>query len=125
METQKASFKRLGVVAQWDQPVLTMDSHYEAEEVRVLADIVDNGLLYRGNKPVFWCFKLETALAFSEAEYREHKSPSIYVKFDLIPDSKKTFPTTKPVCIVIWTTTPWTLPANSAICLHPDFDYGL
>ena len=125
VETQKTSFKRLGVVAQWNQPVLTMDSLYEAEEVRVLADIVDNGLLYRGNKPVFWCFKLETALAFSEAEYREHKSPSIYVKFDFMPDSQKTFPTTKPVCIVIWTTTPWTLPANSAICLHPDFDYGL
>ena len=97
VKTQKDGFKRLGVVAQWDQPVLTMDSLYEAEEVRVLADIVDNGLLYRGNKPVFWCFKLETALAFSEAEYREHKSPSIYVKFDFTPDSQKTFPTTKPL----------------------------
>ena len=125
METQKDSFKRLGVAAQWDQPVLTMDSHYEAEEVRILADIVDNGLLYRGNKPVFWCFKLETALAFSEAEYREHKSPSIYVKFDFTSDSKKKLSSKKPTSLVIWTTTPWTLPANSAICLHPDFDYGL
>ena len=125
MERQRAGFKRLGVAALWDQSVLTMDSFYEAEEIRALADIVDNGLLYRGKKPVFWCFKLETALAFSEAEYREHKSPSIYVCFDLTPESQKKFPGKNPISFVIWTTTPWTLPANSAICLHPDFEYGL
>ena len=125
VEKQKESFKRLGVMAQWKKPHLTMDSHYEAEEVRALADIADNGLLYRGEKPVFWCFKLQTALAFSEAEYREHKSPSIYVAFDFDSESRKKIPSSKPSSVVIWTTTPWTLPANSAICLHPDFDYGL
>lgn len=125
VEQQKAAFKRLGVLARWDQSLLTMDTHYEAEEIRALADIVDKGLLYRGKKPVFWCFKLQTALAFSEAEYREQKSPSICVAFDLDKKSQKSFPSTKPISVVIWTTTPWTLPANSGICLHPDFDYGL
>ena len=125
MEKQREGFKRLGVAALWDKPVLTMDSSYEAEEVRALADIADNNLLYRGKKPVFWCFKLETALAFSEAEYREHKSPSIYVCFDLTPKDQNKFQVKKPISFVIWTTTPWTLPANSAICLHPDFEYGL
>ena len=125
IEKQKLGFKRLGILARWNNPVLTMESDYEAEEIRALAQIVDNGLLYRGNKPVFWCVKLQTALAFSEAEYREHKSPSIYVSFSATEKTKAFFKETKSCSVVIWTTTPWTLQANQAICLHPDFEYGL
>ena len=125
MEKQKQSFKRLGVLADWDHPLLTMDSDYEAGEVRAFARMVQKGLIYRGTKPVFWCFKLQTALAFSEAEYREHKSPSVYVSFDLDSAGEKKLNSPQPVSAVIWTTTPWTLPANSAICLHPDLKYGL
>ena len=125
IEKQKESFQRLGVLALWDKPVLTMDPEYEAEEVRALAKIAEKGLLFRGRKPVLWCFKLKTALAFSEAEYRTHKSPSIYVKFPLTKESCSTLKIPFSSSLVIWTTTPWTLPGNEAICLHPDFDYGL
>ncbi len=125
MENQRESFKRLGVLADWEKPVLTMDPSYEAEETRIFAKLVHKGLIYRGAKPVFWCFKLQTALAFSEAEYRKHVSPSIYVKFYLDSKGQKRLKSNQPVSAVIWTTTPWTLPANSAICLHPDFEYGL
>ena len=125
IEKQKASFERLGILADWLRPLLTMDSEYEAEEVRAFANLVKKDLIFSGTKPVFWCFKLQTALAFSEAEYRDHQSPSIYVKFDLTSDSLTKINSSKPVSAVIWTTTPWTLPANTAICLHPDLDYGL
>lgn len=125
VKRQTQSFQRLGLLGDWDKPLLTMDSIYEAEEVRVFAKLVDKGLIYRGKKPVFWCFKLQTAIAFSEAEYREHKSPSIYVRFDLDSNGQKKLKSAKPLSAVIWTTTPWTLPANSAICLHPDFEYGI
>lgn len=125
IENQKQSFQRLGVLANWDKPLLTMDSDYEAEEIRAFARLVRKGLIYRGTKPVFWCFKLKTALAFSEAEYREHKSPSIYVKFYLDSKGQKKLESSKPISAVIWTTTPWTLPANSAIAVHPDLEYAV
>ena len=125
MNKQKESFQRLGVLGDWDKSLLTMDSDYEAEEVRVFGRLVKKGLIYHGKKPVFWCFKLKTAIAFSEAEYREHKSPSIYVRFDMNSSGQKKLESKKPVSAVIWTSTPWTLPANSAIALHPDLEYGL
>ena len=125
IQKQKESFERLGVLADWEKPLLTMSPHYTAEEVRAFAKLVRKGLIFSGTKPIFWCFKLQTALAFSEAEYREHKSPSIYVKFDLSPSSLKKLNSPQSVSAVIWTTTPWTLPANTAISLHPDLDYGL
>ena len=125
IEKQQESFQRLGVLAHWDKRVSTMDSDYEAEEVRALAKIAERGLLFRGRKPVLWCFKLKTALAFSEAEYRTHKSPSIYVGFPLTKESCDKLGIPSSASLVIWTTTPWTLPANEAVCLHPDFDYGL
>ena len=125
IQKQKDSFERLGILADWDNPLLTMSAHYEAEELRAFAKLVRKNLIFSGAKPVFWCFKLQTALAFSEAEYREHKSPSIYVKFNLTPSSLKKLNSSQPVSAVIWTTTPWTLPANTAICLHPDLDYAL
>ena len=124
VERQKLSFQRLGVLAQWEKPILTMDSFYEAEEVRLMAQIAEQGLLVRGRKPVLWCFKLQTALAFSEAEYREHRSSSIYVKFEFVSESQKKLDC-RPSSLVIWTTTAWTLPANAAVCLHPDLEYGL
>lgn len=122
---QKQSFQRLGVIADWDRPLLTMDSFYEAEQLRALAKIAKRGLLYRGTKPVFWCFKLQTAIAFSEAEYRDHKSPSIYVKFELDKSSQQKLNCPAGTCVVIWTTTPWTLSANAGISLHPDFEYSI
>ena len=120
---QKEQFERLGVLAEWDKPLLTLHAEYEAEQTRALACLVEKKLLYRGKKPVYWCSALRTALASSEAEYREHKSPSIYVKFRFPENNLKL--EGKPCFFVIWTTTPWTLPANQAICLHPEFQYGV
>lgn len=123
---QKQEFIRLGIIADWDNPNLTIDKNYEAEEVNLLADILENNLLYQGHKPVYWCCKLQTALASSEVQYQDHKSPSIFVKFYLSPESlNKLKLSNKKTAFVIWTTTPWTLPANVGICLNPNFVYGL
>ena len=124
-DAQKEQFTRLGVIARWDQPWLTLNPDYEAEEVRLLAKILDNGILYRGEKPVYWDTKLQTALAAAEVEYHDHKSPSIYVKFFSDDLGDLDLGNDQPTAFVIWTTTPWTLPANYGICLHPDFDYGV
>ncbi|RME18143.1 MAG: isoleucine--tRNA ligase, partial [Bdellovibrio sp.] len=129
VDTQREQFIRLGILAQWDKPYLTLSPDYEAAEIRVLAKIQKNGILYRGEKPVYWCTKLQTALAAAEVEYHDHTSPSIFVKFFLKPEDQqkiKNLPDPqKPLAFVIWTTTPWTLPANLAIALHPQFSYGL
>ena len=129
---QREQFQRLGILADWDRPYFTMQPDYEASEIRVLAKINDNGVLFRGNKPVYWCPALQTALAAAEIEYHDHKSPSIYVKFfvDKAPEQsaangKKPFAgLDAPVAFVIWTTTPWTLPANYGIALNENFEYG-
>lgn len=121
--TQSAQFERLGVLADWENPYLTLAPGYEAEEIRVLAQILDNGILYRGEKPVYWDIALQTATAAAEVEYKNHKSTSIFVKFATKTDNGLGFP--KDTSIVIWTTTAWTLPANLAIALHADYDYGL
>ena len=123
---QKKQFESLGVLADWNHPLLTLDSEYEAEEVRALAKVVDSHLLYRGKKPVYWCSTLKTAIANSEVEYSLHKSPSIYVRFPAptIP-SFFNLSSNKACYFIIWTTTPWTLPANIAICLKPDLQYGV
>ena len=125
VEVQKTQFKRLGVLADWDNPLLTMAAEYEAQEVRALAEIVKKKLLYRSKKPVYWCSALKTAIASSEVEYREHKSPSIYVKFPTQNLLQEWNLPHKPCSLVIWTTTPWTLPANLAICLKADFTYAI
>lgn len=123
VETQKKEFIRLGILGEWDNPYLTLSPDYEAEEVREFARNFKNGVVVRGQKPVYWCIPLQTALAEAEIEYQDHTSPSVYVKFDYTPNEKfGSFD--KPVSCVIWTTTPWTLPANLAVCLHPDFEYG-
>lgn len=125
VDHQKVQFKRLGVLGEWDRPYLTMKPNYESEEVRVLAQINRNGLLYRGEKPVYWCPQLQTALAAAEVEYFDHKSPSIYVKFFFKNPPGPLKNLKGKVALVIWTTTPWTLPANLAIALNADFEYGV
>jgi len=125
VKIQKDEFKRLGVFGDWDRPYLTMDFSYEAAIVRELGKFFENGSVYRGLKPVRWCPRCKTALAEAEVEYEDHESPSIYVRFPLESDISEKFPSLKGnIFVVIWTTTPWTLPANLAICLHPDFSYA-
>jgi isoleucyl-tRNA synthetase len=123
IDRQRESFKRLGVFGRWDAPYETMAKGYEADIVRALARAAERGFLYRGKKPVYWCTTDRTALAEAEVEYEDHTSPSIYVAFELtkpLPDPKLAKRKAK---LVIWTTTPWTLPANLAISAHPDFTY--
>ena len=129
IDIQREEFKRMGGFAHWEKPYLTMSGDYEATIAREFGKFVEKGYVYRGKKPVFWCGSCVTALAEAEVEYADHTSPSIYVKF-LLKDSKKFLkqwnaPATLPVYLVIWTTTPWTLPANLAICLHPSLTYSL
>lgn len=127
---QRDQFKRLGCFADWENPYLTMADDYVANIVRELGRISEKGNLYKGNKPVYWCANCATALADAEIEYHDHTSPSIYVKFYLQDVSAKKVSGLsdaakgKKIAVVIWTTTPWTLPANLAIALHPEFDYA-
>ena len=125
VEIQKQEFRRLGVLGDWERPYLTMTYDYEGITARELARFAENGSLYRGKKPVHWCSSCVTALAEAEVEYADHKSPSIFVKFPLKDDVSSAVPALagKNVSLVIWTTTPWTIPANLAISLHPEFDY--
>ena len=122
---QKEEFKRLGVLGDWDNPYLTMNYEYEGLTAAELAKFAHNGGLYRGRKPVHWCSSCVTALAEAEVEYADHTSPSIFVKFRLKDDVSADLPVLagKEACVVIWTTTPWTIPANLAISMHPEFDY--
>lgn len=125
INTQKEQFKRLGVLAEWDNPYLTLNTAYEAEEVRQLANMVETGAFYKGEKPVYWCWALQTALADTEVEYHDVTSPTVYVKFELTEGLEKIGNPKKKTSLVIWTTTPWTLPANLGICLGADLDYAL
>lgn len=127
IEHQRPQFQRLGVFADWEHPYLTMDASYEAEEVREFARAFQKGLIYLGTKPVYWNWTLQTALADAEVEYHPHKSPAIYVKFPVKDKATlaKLGNPSKPLSFVIWTTTPWTLPANLGICLNETFDYGI
>ena len=122
---QGEEFQRLGILGEWDKPYLTMNYEYEGITAGELARFAGNGGLYRGKKPVHWCSSCVTALAEAEVEYADHKSPSIFVKFLLADDISAALPALagKKVSVVIWTTTPWTIPANLAISLHPEFDY--
>jgi isoleucyl-tRNA synthetase len=126
VDIQRDQFKRLGVFGEWEKPYLTMNPEYEGEVIRHLAAFFGSGNIYKGKKPVYWCISCKTALAEAEIEYKDRKSPSIYVKFPLISDLSDRFPELKGknVSVLIWTTTPWTLPANLAIAFHPDFEYA-
>ena len=122
---QREQFKRLGVFGEWDNPYLTMTYDYEATTVAEFGKLYLNGSVYKGKKPVYWCASCKTALAEAEVEYHDHTTPSIYVKFACISDVAARLPKLagEKVFIVIWTTTPWTIPANLAIAFHEDFRY--
>jgi isoleucyl-tRNA synthetase len=122
---QREQFRRLGVFGDWENPYLTMDPKYEAEILRAFAVFVEQGLVYQAHKPVFWSTGAQTALAEAEVEYQERDDTAVYVRFPLPHDQllKIGLPTDKPVSIAIWTTTPWTLPANLAIAVDRDADY--
>ncbi|MFZ5639408.1 MAG: isoleucine--tRNA ligase [Bacillota bacterium] len=123
VDIQKGEMKRLGVRGDWENSYLTLLPHFEARQIEVFGEMAKRGYIYKGLKPVYWCASCETALAEAEVEYGDKKSASIYVKF-AVSDGKGKLPE-KNTHVVIWTTTPWTLPANVAICLHPDFEYSL
>ena len=126
----REGFKRLGILGQWEAPYLTMNYAYQAAIVRALGALVRQGMTYKGKKPVHWCIHCRTALAEAEVEYEPHTSPSIYVEFSLAAESTAAFgriaPAVgdKPVSVVIWTTTPWTIPSNLAVAFHPDLSYA-
>ena len=126
LKNQTRDFKRLGILGTWDDPYLTMSNHYEAETARMFARFVERGYVYKGARPVYWCIHDQTALAEAEVEYHQHTSPSVYVKFPLRSDPALIDPSLagRKVFVLIWTTTPWTLPANLGIAVHPDFEYS-
>ena len=145
LKRQTRDFQRLGILGEWDDPYLTMSNAYEAETARLFGRFVECGFVYKGARPVYWCIHDQTALAEAEVEYHEHTSPSIYVKFPLPDDQVRelerrvesassagsasnahvpTHKIDKPVFVLIWTTTPWTLPANLGIAVNPNFDYA-
>ena len=130
---QRADFKRLGILGDWERPYLTMDPRYEAQQIRALGKLIDNGHLYRGLKPVHWCLDCRSALAEAEVEYEDRTSTAIDVAFRSVDavdfrrrfglDVRDAVPGTLPASFVIWTTTPWTLPANEAVALRADLEY--
>ena len=123
-------FRRLIVFGEWEHPYVTMEPRYQADIVRALGRFVEQGLVYKGKKPVHWCIHCRTALAEAEVEYEDHSSPSIYVEFPLAASSAADLAARAPsltgrdVSVLIWTTTPWTIPSNLAIAFHPEYDYG-
>ena len=129
LKGQENEFKRLGVLGNWEKPYLTINPEYEAEQVRVFGEMYKKGYIEKGLKPVYWCAACETALAEAEVEYADHTSTSIYVRFKFDEDSTEKINNkiltgnTKPVYAIIWTTTPWTIPSNMAISMHPRFEY--
>jgi len=125
LKRQTKDFQRLGILGEWDNPYITMSDHYEAETARLFARFVERGFVYKGARPVYWCIHDQTALAEAEVEYDQHTSPSVYVKFPLASDPAQIDPVLagRKVFVLIWTTTPWTLPANLGIAVHPDFEY--
>ncbi|TET63883.1 isoleucine--tRNA ligase [Candidatus Aerophobetes bacterium] len=124
VDKQRNQFKRLGVFGRWEEPYLTLSPSYEGEVIGAFGRLAKRGYIYRGLKPVRWCFQCQTALAEAEIEYKERQSPSIYVKFP-VKDSSDLASSHLPVYLLIWTTTPWTLPANLAIAIHPQHQYCL
>jgi len=144
LDIQRRDFKRLGILGVWNDPYKTLAFTYQAAIVRALGKFVEQDMVYKGKKPVHWCTHCRTALAEAEVEYEPHRSPSIYVEFPLSADSLREFwgrvrsaearsakadearsaKADRPVSVLIWTTTPWTIPSNMAIAFHPDFHYG-
>jgi isoleucyl-tRNA synthetase len=125
VNVQREQFERLGVFGEWDRPYLTLDPAYEAETLRVFATLVGKDLVYQGLRPVYWSTGCQTALAEAEIEYKERIDPAIYVKFPLTEEAQNKFPELKDASLLIWTTTPWTLPANLAVAVAPNLEYAL
>ncbi len=127
VDLQRADFMRLGVFGEWEKPYLTMDFSYEALIAELFLEFLKKGYVYRGLKPVYWCLSDKTALAEAEVEYEEHRSRSIYVKYPVISGLEAAAPETKgrKVSVLIWTTTPWTLPASMAVAFNPKFEYSI
>jgi len=134
VDAQRKDFKRLGVLGDWEHPYLTMDPRFEAEQLRAFAMIIKNGHVYKGYKPVHWCLNCRSALAEAEVEYEDITSPSVYVRFEVLDRTdlaarlglqSDLVDLDVPTSIAIWTTTPWTLPANQAVAVHPQIDYVL
>ncbi len=125
MNNQTRDFQRLGILGEWETPYLTMSNEYESETARLFGRFLERGYVYKGLRPVYWCIHDQTALAEAEVEYKLHTSPSIYVKFPLVTNPAEIDENLKDkkVSLVIWTTTPWTIPANLGIAVHPDFEY--
>jgi isoleucyl-tRNA synthetase len=126
MNNQTRDFQRLGILGEWETPYLTMSHEYESTTARLFGKFLERGYVYKGLRPVYWCIHDQTALAEAEVEYKEHTSPSVYVKFPLKTDPAEIDAALagKKVFLVIWTTTPWTLPANMGIAVHPDLEYA-
>src|SRR5688572_14505888 len=124
VDIQRAEFRRLGIFGDWDHPYLTMAPAYQAVIAREFGRFVGRGLVYKGLKPVHWCMHCKTALAQAEVEYEEQRTPSVYVRFPLVGALPEA-PAAPRVSLVIWTTTPWTLPANLAIAVHPEEEYAV
>ncbi len=126
VKSQMAGFQRLGVLGDWNDPYLTMRPETEAEEIRALGEILGKGFIYRGLKPVNWCFDCQSALAEAEVEYKDRQSPTLDVAFPISDEDRGKLEDIfgvkleKPTAVVIWTTTPWTIPANQALNMHPD-----
>lgn len=125
VNTQREQLKRLGLLSDWEHPYLTMSREYEATIIKVFGEMVEKGYVYRGLKPIYWCTNDETALAEAEIEYADHTSHSIFVRFPLASDPNGIFEGKDNSYIIIWTTTPWTIPANLAVAVHPDYEYAV
>ncbi len=127
VKIQSEEFQRLGIFGNWEDPYLTMNSHYEAQTARELAKLAERGSLFKGKKPIHWCSSCVTALAEAEVEYADHTSPSIFVKFPYVDELPEplTQLSGRTLNFVIWTTTPWTIPANQGICLNPELPYAV
>src|SRR5207248_1312509 len=125
LDLQRSQFIRMGVFGRWAKPYSTMDAEYEARIAETFFHFFEQGFVYKGLKPVSWCIHDRTALAEAEVEYQQHTSPSVYVRYKLTSDPALIDPTLtgKPVYTVIWTTTPWTLPASLAVAFHPELEY--
>src|SRR5580700_9954611 len=125
VDLQRSQFERIGVFGRWDTPYLTMSHGYEASIVETFYNFFENGFIYKGLKPVYWCIHDKTALAEAEVEYEQHTSPSVYVRYRLTsdPGAIHTALAGKQVYTIIWTTTPWTLPASEAVAFNPQMEY--
>jgi isoleucyl-tRNA synthetase len=125
VDIQRHDFMRLGVLGEWDKPYLTMDFEYEARIAEAFLAFLGGGYVYRGRKAVYWCISCKTALAEAEVEYENDRSPSSYVRYPVVSDPAKLDPALadRKLWVMIWTTTPWTLPASMAVAFHPDFEY--